>query len=80
MTRFELDGESRVSVPITRDRLPVGPWWDDEGACYEAVLNDGVEHGWYWQALNLAALRRGYVGQTLYEHPPLVLSLRDGPV
>lgn len=48
-----------TKFPITKENLPKGKFWDEQGACYEAELCDFLPCGWRWAAINLAALAKG---------------------
>jgi hypothetical protein len=55
-----VDNLVSVSTPITADNLPVGPRWEADGACWEAIKCDPLTFGrdWYWSARNGKALAK----------------------
>ena len=61
---------TKITTPLTIDNLPKGPLWDEDGACFEAVLCDGntgpiVE--WFWSCRNLKAMAKGKPDKEMYD-------------
>lgn len=61
----------KITTKITADNLPKGPYWDKDGACYEATKLS-LPEDWYWRACNEKALAKGYCGQELFDYYPIV--------
>lgn len=51
--------EQLIEIEITKDNLPKGFWWDEDGACFEAELWKYDKKGWRWVARNIKAFAKG---------------------
>lgn len=57
-----LVGMEEITTKITLDNLPGRPLWEEDGACWRAILEPFEPKGWRWQPLNLKAF--GKAGPT----------------
>lgn len=61
-----------VTTPITKDNLPKGPHWDEDGACFTCELDDPVTTGceWRWKPNNTKAFAKGAPDKELFPYVP----------
>jgi hypothetical protein len=45
-------------VPITRDNLPEGLQWEEDGACWRAERDNYDPRGWRWSPRNYKAFAK----------------------
>lgn len=58
---------------ITKDSLPKGPFWDEDGACFSAELDDPATTGceWRWKPNNWLAFEKCQPDKELFPFAPL---------
>lgn len=68
-TDEELNITTQV-VPVTKDNLPVGVWYEGDGAAWQAVLDSGEQKGWRNQPMNWTAFGKGEPTGEMWPHMP----------
>lgn len=63
---------------ITKDDLPLGPHWDEDGACFTAITSDPATTGceWRWAPNNTKAFAKGGPDKPLLAFCPPSSALR----
>lgn len=56
-----------MEFKILKDRLPKGNRWDEDGACFEAIVDESSPVGWRWAAKNAKALGKGTPDKPLFD-------------
>lgn len=53
------DRMQKIETKITPDNLPKGLWWEDDGSCWRAIVDEHCgEQGWRWQPANPKAFAK----------------------
>lgn len=58
--------------PITLADMPIGPLWEDDGACWKADKCEPKVFGceWRWHPMNWIAFEKGEPSGEMTDHPP----------
>lgn len=59
-------------VPITVSNLAKGSHWEEDGSCWEAVLDHGAAKGWRWRPNNWKAFAKEGPEGEMTGHSPYV--------